>query len=181
LGNLDTALVSFRVVIEHGMEKQHGVDDMEKEHGVGGMEKQRDAVEEIGVGITYEQDTPPPQYDQKISVVSSFGEVVNASGNRDQLQRQYGLLSICGLALTVDNAWVALGTSLITAISMRHDPIPNPSAWLMFSADNGGPPGVLYELLVAGIYYGFIAASLAEVRDSLDTLSCRRTANGHSL
>jgi len=29
--------------------------------------------------------------------------------------------------------------------------------------DNGGPPGVLYELLVACFYYGFIAASIAEV------------------
>lgn len=30
--------------------------------------------------------------------------------------------------------------------------------------DNGGPAGVLYELLVACFYYGFIAASIAEVR-----------------
>jgi choline transport protein len=44
------------------------------------------------------------------------GEIVNASGHRDQLQRGYGLLSICGLALSVDNAWVALGTSLTIAI-----------------------------------------------------------------
>ena len=46
------------------------------------------------------------------------GEIVNASGHRDQLQRGYGLLSICGLALSVDNAWVALGTSLAIAICM---------------------------------------------------------------
>jgi choline transport protein len=46
------------------------------------------------------------------------GEVVNASGHRDQLRREYGLLSICGLALSVDNAWVALGTSLTIAICM---------------------------------------------------------------
>ena len=44
------------------------------------------------------------------------GEIVNASGHRDQLSRQYGLLSIMGLALTVDNAWVALGTSLAVSI-----------------------------------------------------------------
>ena len=43
------------------------------------------------------------------SIVTSDGLEVNASGHRDQLQRQYGLLSICGLALTIDNAWVALG------------------------------------------------------------------------
>lgn len=33
-------------------------------------------------------------------------------------------------------------------------------------ADNGGPAGVLYELLIACFYYGFIAASIAEVRPS---------------
>jgi len=31
-------------------------------------------------------------------------EKVNASGHRDQLQRQYSIWSICGLALTIDNA-----------------------------------------------------------------------------
>ena len=46
------------------------------------------------------------------------GEGVNASGHRDQLRRQYGLLSICGLALTIDNAWVALGGSIAVSISM---------------------------------------------------------------
>ena len=36
---------------------------------------------------------------------------------------------------------------------------PNSNVW----ADNGGPAGVLYELLVACFYYSFIAASIAEV------------------
>lgn len=44
------------------------------------------------------------------------GRVVNASGHPDQLSRGYNFLSICGLALTVDNAWVALGTSLTLAV-----------------------------------------------------------------
>lgn len=49
-------------------------------------------------------------------IIVKDGEVVNASGHRDQLQRQYGIISICGLALTIDNAWVALGGSLIVSI-----------------------------------------------------------------
>jgi hypothetical protein len=49
-------------------------------------------------------------------VFSVNGQLINASGHVDQLNRQYGLLSICGLALTVDNAWVALGTSLSVSI-----------------------------------------------------------------
>jgi choline transport protein len=49
-----------------------------------------------------------------LSVVE--GEEVNASGYRDQLARQYGIWSICGLALTIDNAWIALGGSITVAI-----------------------------------------------------------------
>lgn len=56
--------------------------------------------------------------DQKAALVTETGEIVNASGHRDQLKRHYGLLSICGLALTVDNAWVALGGSIAVSISM---------------------------------------------------------------
>lgn len=55
-------------------------------------------------------------------VESERGEVVNPSGHRDQLQRQYGLLSICGLALTIDNAWVALGGSITVSICMSRAP-----------------------------------------------------------
>lgn len=54
--------------------------------------------------------------DRRTSIIQD-GEVVNASGHRDQLQRHYGLLSICGLALTIDNAWVALGGSIAVSIS----------------------------------------------------------------
>ena len=54
--------------------------------------------------------------DRRTSVIQG-GEVFNASGHRDQLKRHYGLLSICGLALTIDNAWVALGGSIAVSIS----------------------------------------------------------------
>ncbi len=33
-------------------------------------------------------------------VITMDGAIINASGHRDQLQRHYGLLSICGMALT---------------------------------------------------------------------------------
>lgn len=54
--------------------------------------------------------------DRRTSIIQG-GEVINASGHRDQLKRHYGLLSICGLALTIDNAWVALGGSIAVSIS----------------------------------------------------------------
>jgi choline transport protein len=57
------------------------------------------------------------------------GEEVNASGHHDELQRQYSIWSLCGLALTIDSAWIALGGSIAVAVA------------------NGGPPGILYEFL----------------------------------
>jgi hypothetical protein len=50
------------------------------------------------------------------SIVTSDGIQTNASGHPDQLKRHYGLVSICGLALTIDNAWVAFGGSLTVSI-----------------------------------------------------------------
>lgn len=59
------------------------------------------------------------------------GVVLNASGHKDQLARQYGLLGICGLALNIDNAWIALGGSVTIAIgeqrSSAHKPPTAPT------------------------------------------------------
>lgn len=68
--------------------------------------------------VHHDPEKSDRDYDRKTSIVTA-GEVVNASGHRDQLQRQYGLISICGLALTIDNAWVALGGSIAVSISMH--------------------------------------------------------------
>ena len=57
------------------------------------------------------------EVDRRTSIIHG-GEIINASGHPDQLKRQYGLLSICGLALTIDNAWVALGGSIAVSISL---------------------------------------------------------------
>ncbi|KAK3943711.1 amino acid transporter [Diplogelasinospora grovesii] len=79
------------------------------------------------------------------------GLVVNASGYRDQLKRQYGLLGLSGIALTVDNAWIALGSSISVSIL------------------NGGPPGLIFGLIVAVFYYSFIGLGLAEFASSVPT------------
>ena len=68
--------------------------------------------------------------DPRISIIQG-GEIINASGHPDQLKRHYGLLSICGLALTIDNAWVALGGSIAVSISpspIMYDQVPVLSA-----------------------------------------------------
>jgi len=87
---------------------------------------------------------------RRISHIIQPGHI-NEAGHRDQLERHYGLASICGLALTIDNAWVAFGGTLTIAVY------------------NGGAPGVLYELLTACFYYGFVAASIAELASSIPT------------
>lgn len=74
---------------------------------------------------------------------------INASGHADQLPRQYGLLAICATALTIDNAWVVLGGSFVVSIA------------------NGGPPGLLYELLTACAYYFVVGACIAELASSI--------------
>lgn len=64
----------------------------------------------------------PPKFQEKSDslpddvVLGSETDLINASGHPDQLERNYGILSICGMALTVDNAWVAIGTTLNVAI-----------------------------------------------------------------
>jgi choline transport protein len=63
-----------------------------------------------------EKGSLPMADDNVDTTLGVVTEIVNASGHRDQLDRQYGILSICGMALTVDNAWVAIGTSLNVAI-----------------------------------------------------------------
>ncbi|KAF4984585.1 hypothetical protein FZEAL_262 [Fusarium zealandicum] len=73
---------------------------------------------------------------------------VNESGHSDQLTRQYGLLGLTGIAVTVNNAWVVLGSSISVSIL------------------NGGPAGVIYGLIVAVFYYSFIGLSLAELASS---------------
>lgn len=67
--------------------------------------------------------TPESKFDEKRepaelgeSAILTSHTLINSSGHRDQLDRQYGILSICGMALTVDNAWVAIGTSMNVAI-----------------------------------------------------------------
>lgn len=55
--------------------------------------------------------------DETVAAVQD-GAVVNASGYQDQLKRQYGLIGLAGIALTVDNAWIALGSSLSVSIGM---------------------------------------------------------------
>ncbi|KUL91742.1 hypothetical protein ZTR_01096 [Talaromyces verruculosus] len=108
-----------------------------------------DSVQEKRESGGLHPETEPSYLDNEVVVVDDDGTTVNASGWKDQLDRQYGLLSLCGIALTVDNAWVALGSSISVSIA------------------NGGPPGLIFSLVVAGAYYSFIGLNLAEFASAI--------------
>ncbi|KAL1959664.1 hypothetical protein VTO42DRAFT_1699 [Malbranchea cinnamomea] len=75
--------------------------------------------------------------------------LVNASGHKQELDRQFNLLSICAIGITTGNTWIAMGGSLTTAIF------------------NGGPPGVIYEFIAVAICYWFVSASIAELASAI--------------
>lgn len=54
-------------------------------------------------------------------------ELVNASGHIQEVDRNFGLLSLSAYGITNGNVWAVLGGTILVAIS------------------NGGPPGTIYE------------------------------------
>lgn len=56
------------------------------------------------------------------------GEMINASGHRQEVERNFSLISLCAIAVTTGNTWIAMGGSVSTALS------------------NGGLAGTIYEL-----------------------------------
>ncbi|EGC41688.1 choline transporter [Histoplasma capsulatum var. duboisii H88] len=80
---------------------------------------------------------------------SLSGEAVNASGHKQELERNFSLISICAIGITTGNSWTAMGGSLNVAIY------------------NGGPPGVIYEFIAVAICYWLVAASIAELASAM--------------
>ena len=54
---------------------------------------------------------------------STADDLINASGHVQELKRQFNLLSLAGIGITVGNVWPAAGGSILVALF------------------NGGPPG----------------------------------------
>jgi choline transport protein len=77
------------------------------------------------------------------------GEVLNASGHVQELDRNFSLLAVCSVGITTGNTWAALGGSIVIAIY------------------NGGPPGVIYEFLAVSVFYWCIAALIAELASAM--------------
>ncbi|KAI6867313.1 amino acid transporter [Hortaea werneckii] len=85
---------------------------------------------------------------EEVAVADSHNGI-NASGHQQELERNFGLWAIVGMALTAGNTWIAFGGSLAVAIY------------------NGGSPGVIYEFIVVSILYWFVAASIAELASAM--------------
>ncbi|KAK4208358.1 amino acid transporter [Rhypophila decipiens] len=109
------------------------------------------ASEPTASGAKTQEASPDGGSEDETIVAVENGVVINASGYKDQLRRQYSLLGLAGIAVTVDNAWVALGSSIQISIL------------------SGGPPGIIFGLIVALFYYTFIGLSLAEMASSVPT------------
>ncbi|OSS48667.1 hypothetical protein B5807_07001 [Epicoccum nigrum] len=76
---------------------------------------------------------------------------LQALGHKGELQRNFSLLSMLGLAFAILNSWTALASSLSLAIS------------------SGGSTSVIWGLLTAGICNLALAASLAEFLSAYPT------------
>ncbi|KAF2676993.1 amino acid transporter [Lentithecium fluviatile CBS 122367] len=92
-----------------------------------------------------EQSTASQPSDDNVGV----GEVLNASGHKQELERQFSLLSICSIGITTGNQWAALGGSIAIALY------------------NGGAPGVIYEFIAISVLYWMIGACIAEMASSI--------------
>jgi choline transport protein len=93
-----------------------------------------------------EKGVEPEQTSSDVSPTAPHADAhINASGHRQELDRNFGLINICGLAVTSGNTWIAIGGSIVCSI-----PEPNTTSYAyrtqVTAIYNGGPPGVIYEL-----------------------------------
>jgi choline transport protein len=77
-------------------------------------------------------------------------EFINASGHRQELDRNFSLINIVGLGLTTGNTWIAIGGSIVSFLHLLNVPKTWEDTGLMrlqvVAIYNGGPPGAIYEL-----------------------------------
>ncbi|KAL8797911.1 MAG: hypothetical protein Q9182_007127 [Xanthomendoza sp. 2 TL-2023] len=88
-----------------------------------------------------------PSIQSKDMGIAEFADVecINPSGHRQEVHRNFSTWSALSVGVVTGNCWTALAGSLTVAIS------------------NGGPPGVIYEFIVASLMYACISASIAEL------------------
>jgi choline transport protein len=98
------------------------------------------------------------------------GEVLNASGHKQELERQFSLLSICSIGITTGNVWAALGGSIVCPMYFYPSMVSN-CASQVIALYNGGPPGVIYAFIAVSCFYFMIAACIAEMASAIPSSS----------
>lgn len=106
--------------------------------------------------------------DETVAAMTN-GAVVNASGYKDQLKRQYGLLGLAGIALTVDNAWIALGSSISVSIGRlqhhhHHPPLALLSTKVPFSVLSVNPSRAPSTGLAGEVALAMTSTTRADIR-----------------
>lgn len=56
------------------------------------------------------------------ATLSGSAEAINASGHKQELQRNFSLLNICGVGITTGNTWTAIGGSIVSLFSFLLSP-----------------------------------------------------------
>jgi len=97
-----------------------------------------------------EDRTPKYAAEDEIGV----GEVISASGYKQELDRNFSLLSICAVGIRTDNTWAALGRSIVSLIEFFRKINRSLISKQVVAIYNGGPPGVIYELWVLLVTVG---------------------------
>lgn len=87
---------------------------------------------------------------RRTSVVQDAAALASM-GIKQELNRNFSLLSMLGLAFAILNSWTALAASMSLALP------------------SGGPSAVLWGLITAGIFNLALAASLAEFMSAYPT------------
>lgn len=126
---------------------------------------------------TQDTGSHTPKYDVEDSVgLGQVTDVLNASGHKQELERNFNLLSICSIGITTGNVWAALGGSIVSFHLMLFSDSPISALCLKTCADgivqvialyNGGAPGVIYEFIVVCLFYFMIAACIAEMASAI--------------
>ena len=83
--------------------------------------------------------------DEAVQVVR--GEI-NPSGHRQELQRNFNLLALCGVAITTGNSWVAIGGTIVRLSLFYARNFVVAHQMQVVALYNGGSPGLIYELWV---------------------------------
>jgi choline transport protein len=71
---------------------------------------------DIGSKELAEKRPPAPKVSEEAEVGEAryISDVVNTSGHKQELDRNFGLWSICAMSVCTDNAWAAGGGSLVS-------------------------------------------------------------------